>query len=78
MKALRYDPTHMLTYGYWKCEMCSSSFYGGGPALHNRGCAETGYKSCAYVIGPNENTGWIGAQVTEEQKRAVMAEQARP
>ena len=65
----RYAPTHELSYGYWYCPTCQAEFYGGGPALHNTGCTEQGYEPCIYCYGPNENTRWIGAVVTEAEKQ---------
>lgn len=72
-----YDPAHTLTYGYWTCPTCESSFYGGGVALHNNGCTEEGYSACVYHFGPEENTRWLGAVVTEEEKLAAQLNEAR-
>lgn len=40
------------SYGMWMCRSCKNEFYGGGPALHKRGCRESGYDSCTFVYGP--------------------------
>ena len=54
MSKFEYDPNHELSYGYFRCPSCGSTFYAGGPALHNTGCneASSGYASCLYVVGP--------------------------
>ncbi len=64
-----YDSEHQLTYGYFRCTVCNCEFYGGGDAIHGKKCLSKteGYKSCVYVFGPNENTKWIGAQITQEE-----------
>ena len=67
----RYDPTHTLTYGYWHCEACGSIFYGGGEALHNRGCPEQGYANCTYVFGPNEHRASEEMRAMMERERTV-------
>jgi hypothetical protein len=41
------------TTGYWRCTTCGATFFGGGQAIHNRGCADgrKGYEACVYVKG---------------------------
>lgn len=68
----QYDPTHTLSYGYWVCPHCKSSFYGGGPALHERGCTEKGYSGCVYHYGPNEKTDRAFPAVTEAEKQEAQ------
>lgn len=49
-----YDAAHTLSYGYYTCA-CGADFYGGGPAMHARGCEHAGtYNGCTYHYGPNE------------------------
>ncbi len=49
---LAFDAGHTLSYGYYRCKACSHTFYGGGDALHERGCTTPGYENCVYVLGP--------------------------
>ncbi len=50
---LAYDPTLGLRdFGYWSHE-CGAEFYGGGDALHNRGCPVKDYSGCTYHFGPS-------------------------
>jgi len=46
------DDTVTTGYGFFECPVCGAKFYGGGPALHNTGCKETGYDVCIYHVGP--------------------------
>lgn len=48
---LRYDPDGTVSYGYYRCQDCGSSFFGGGPALHNKGCARDSYEGLEYYLG---------------------------
>lgn len=52
MIKLKYDPKEDLSYGLFHCPECDSSFYGGGNALHRKGCSQTDYANCEYIIGP--------------------------
>lgn len=52
MKQLEFDAKHGLSYGYYRCQGCGSTFYAGGKALHKRECSTLGYDNCVYVIGP--------------------------
>jgi predicted nucleic acid-binding Zn-ribbon protein len=46
------DESVTTSYGFFECPACGSRFYGGGQALHNRGCPESGYENCIYHVGP--------------------------
>jgi hypothetical protein len=49
---LIYDPTKAtVSYGFYVCPECQSSFYGGGQALHNSGCSQIGYSNCHLHFG---------------------------
>jgi hypothetical protein len=49
---LIYDPTEAtVSYGFYVCPECKSSFYGGGRALHNDGCSQSGYSNCHLHFG---------------------------
>lgn len=51
---VRYDKDIHTSYGIWDCPTCGSSFFGGGEALHNKGCTTLGYEACTYRVGPEE------------------------
>lgn len=50
MITLKYDSESNLSYGYWHCPQCKATFFGGGPALHERDCpdAPNKYKNLIY------------------------------
>ena len=54
MKAV-FDPTNTISYGSYRCPVCKAEFFSGGRALHEKDCAEDGYKNCDYLFGPNES-----------------------
>jgi len=49
-----YDSLVDVSYGLWVCPTCKSEFYGGGPAIHERECTETGYGGCEFHFGPGQ------------------------
>lgn len=52
---LVYDPIHAtISYGFYVCLECKSSFYGGGRALHYKGCSKEGYSECEYHFGDEQ------------------------
>lgn len=53
---LIYDPDSAIGYGRWTCATCNADFYGGGRALHERGCAvaKDEYESCDYNFSLKE------------------------
>lgn len=52
---LVYDPENAtMSYGFYVCLACESEFYGGGHALHYKGCSETGYENCEYHFGDKQ------------------------
>jgi len=51
MKTIQ-DDRVTTTYGFFECPECKSTFYGGGPALHEKRCNETGYENYIYHVGP--------------------------
>ncbi len=55
-RMLAYDPSHTISYGYWTCPTCKTSFYGGGETMHMKDCTnrEQGYNACVYSFGPKE------------------------
>jgi len=50
---LEFDPSHKLSYCSYRCPECGIEFYGGGEAIHRKGCSQTDYANCVCVIGPN-------------------------
>ncbi|PIS01280.1 MAG: hypothetical protein COT84_03170 [Chlamydiae bacterium CG10_big_fil_rev_8_21_14_0_10_35_9] len=59
-----YEESHTLSYGYWICSACKSSFFAGGQPLHKQGCSLEGKvkevftcsgKEMIYVLGPQES-----------------------
>ena len=51
---LVYDEAITISYGLWKCPACGASFYGGGKAMHEKGCSRTGYDGLEYHFGPKQ------------------------
>lgn len=51
---LAYDPNITVSYGYYRCPACRAEFYGGGKAMHEKSCAQTGYEACILVIGDKQ------------------------
>jgi len=51
---LVYDETVDTSSGLWVCPKCGSKFYGGGKAIHNRGCPSDGYDGCEKHFGPSQ------------------------
>ena len=55
-----YDEDSTMSYGFWTCPECGSSFYAGGGAIHCEGCSLRsdepfgGYRGCVYHFGPKE------------------------
>jgi len=54
---VEFDQEATYSVGHWKCPTCNSQFYGGGPALHDKGCSEDGYENCILVLGPSAVQG---------------------
>lgn len=48
---LRHDPIGTMSYGYFVCQDCGSSMYGGGPFFHRKTCTREGYAGLEYVMG---------------------------
>lgn len=65
---LVYDESVRVSYGLWVCRTCGSEFYGGGGAMHNKGCASEskGYTDCEFHFNL--------AQVFDILERAAKAE----
>jgi predicted nucleic acid-binding Zn-ribbon protein len=40
-----------MSYGIFACQNCGNRFYGGGDALHSKGCPRKGYAGLQYIIG---------------------------
>lgn len=38
LNPVAYNNNHELTYGYWICKVCTSSFFGNGKPLHDKSC----------------------------------------
>lgn len=52
---LVYDPQNAtMSYGFFKCAVCGSEFYGGGRAMHKDGCSSTNYDTCEYHFGDKQ------------------------
>lgn len=52
--SIEFNPDAKVSYGSWKCPECKNQFYGGGPALHARGCSKTGYDGLIYLYTATE------------------------
>jgi hypothetical protein len=57
------DPEHELTYGYFHCEKCGSSWYPGGGAMHKSLCTvyEFDPEFVVFRFGPQETMAveWV-------------------
>ena len=51
VKQIEYSADETMSYGSWRCPSCGSRFYGGGKAIHNDGCTQTGYGGCVQIVG---------------------------
>ena len=49
-----YDESVTVSYPLYVCPVCGSKFYGGGKAIHNPGCSETGHDNCEVHYGPKQ------------------------
>lgn len=60
-----YDPDHELSYGYFGCSTCGSTFFSGGDAIHHEGCVTPSYSDAiTWHFGPNERAReWVEEQV---------------
>lgn len=71
------DDDSIPSYGMYRCRSCESEFYGGGPALHNKGCKTPGYDNVVFVCGPkslrnNSSSALWPVSVTVERIREVL------
>ncbi len=39
-------------YPQYECQECRHKFFGGGDAVHRKGCTTPGYSNCTKTIGP--------------------------
>jgi predicted nucleic acid-binding Zn-ribbon protein len=44
--------------GYWECPECGSEFFGGGSAIHRKGCSKNGYEGLTYLYSQKEEDRW--------------------
>jgi hypothetical protein len=49
---LIWDEQYLVDYPVYRCPECKSGFFGGGKALHKKGCSIQGYAGCEQVVGP--------------------------
>lgn len=54
----KFDESSTISYGYFECLECGSTFYGGGPAIHESGCTQSGYTQIIYHYSPKELERW--------------------
>ena len=61
---LVYDPEVKVSHGLWVCPECDAEFYGGGKAMHNKGCSIPGYVGLEFHFSD--------AHVAEAKRKAAL------
>lgn len=54
-----FNATIEISYGYYECPECGSTFYGGGRSIHRPGCTRTDYVGTTYHYSKDEYDRWL-------------------